>query len=69
MKDIAIEIKTNSMDRLNDRLDAFEREFYELEKYMFKITSKAIRKTQKVENKKEKLRDMEYRMKIPNTSS
>lgn len=35
MKDIAIEIKTNSMDRLNDRLDAFEREFYELEKYMF----------------------------------
>ena len=69
MKDIAVEIKTNSMDRLNDRLDAFEREFYELEKYMLKITLKAIRKDQKVENKKEKLRHMQYRMKIPNTSS
>lgn len=45
------------MDKWNDRLDAFEGEFYELGKIHVKLLLKAIRKDQEVENKKERLRD------------
>ena len=51
------EIKTNSVDKWNDRLDAFEGEFYELGKIHVKLLLKAIRKDQEMENKKERLRD------------
>ena len=37
MKDINFEIKTNSMDRLNDLLDAFEREFMSLKNVCKKL--------------------------------
>lgn len=51
------EIKTNSVDKWNDRLNAFEGEFYELGKIHMKLLLKAIRKDQEMENKKERLRD------------
>lgn len=40
------EIKTNSVDKWNDRLNAFEGEFYELGKIHMKLLLKAIRKDQ-----------------------